>query len=73
MAEYLIEVFWSAEDGGFIATVPDLPGCSAFGNSREEAVREVEDAIAAWIEARRAAGEPIPEPVQRARSTALAS
>ena len=48
---YLVEVFWSDEDEGYIATVPDLPGCSAFGATPEEAVREVQDAAAAWIAA----------------------
>jgi hypothetical protein len=38
---YLVEVFWSDEDEGYIAVVPDLPGCSAFGTTPEEAVREI--------------------------------
>jgi predicted RNase H-like HicB family nuclease len=59
---YPINVFWSDEDEGFIATVPDLPGCSAFGETKPEAVTEIERAIEAWIEAARAAGNPIPEP-----------
>ena len=41
----------SAEDGGgFLATAPDLPGCMSDGETREEAARNVEDAIACWIE-----------------------
>lgn len=59
---YPVNVFWSDEDQGFIATAPDLPGCSAFGGSKPEAVTEIEQAIEAWIEAARAAGNPIPEP-----------
>jgi antitoxin HicB len=53
----------SKEDGaGFVATVPDLPGCMSDGDSREEAVRNVADAIAAWIEEATRVGRPIPEP-----------
>jgi antitoxin HicB len=66
MTKYLIEVFWSDEDQGFIAITPDLPGCSAFGETATEAVRELEDAQAAWIEACRASGDPIPEPTAKA-------
>ena len=61
-SRYPIQVFWSEEDGGFIATVPDLPGCSGFGATRLEAVQEVQDAIEAWIEAMTAAGNPVPRP-----------
>ena len=61
-SRYPIQVFWSEEDGGFIAAVPDLPGCSAFGATQVEAVSEVKDAIAAWIEAMAAADNPVPRP-----------
>ena len=44
--KYLVEVFWSDEDDGYIAVVPDLPGCSAFGRTPEEAVHEIGDATA---------------------------
>jgi predicted RNase H-like HicB family nuclease len=64
---YPAQVFWSDEDGGFIATAPDLPGCSAFGETQQEALAELQDAIVAWIEAARAAGNPIPEPSDPAR------
>jgi len=59
---YAIVVSWSDEDGGWIADVPDLKSCSAFGNTREEAVAEVGIAIDAWLAAAREAGLPIPEP-----------
>ena len=61
-SRYPIQVFWSDDDAGFIATAPDLPGCSAFGQTQVEAVSEVKDAIDAWIEAMSAAGNPIPRP-----------
>jgi len=62
---YAAEVFWSEADHGFIAVAPDLPGCSAFGDTRQEAVAELQDAIAAWIEAASAAGNPVPAPSRR--------
>jgi antitoxin HicB len=67
---YLVELFWSDEDDGYIAVVPDLPGCSAVGNTPEEAVREIGDATLAWIAACRAAGDPVPEPTATARQAA---
>lgn len=70
MGRYPLEVFWSDEDEGFIAEVPDLPGCSAFGADEAEAVREAQDAIAAWIEAAKAAGREIPDPSKLAPLTA---
>jgi antitoxin HicB len=68
--KYLIEIFWSDEDEGYIATCPDLPGCSAWGATPAEAARQMEDAAAAWVEARLQAGEPLPEPSTRARQAA---
>jgi len=59
---YPAQVFWSDEDNGFIAVAPDLPGCSAFGDTQQEALSQLPDAIEAWIEAAQAAGNPIPEP-----------
>jgi antitoxin HicB len=55
---------------GYIAIVPDLPGCSAFGATPEAAVHEIGDAIEAWIAAGRASGDPIPEPTTKARQAA---
>ncbi len=49
--QYLIEIFWSGEDEGFIAVVPDLPGCSAFGETHQEALREIESAMVSWLNA----------------------
>lgn len=64
---YPAQVFWSKEDEGFVAVAPDLPGCSAFGDTQQEALAELQDAIAAWIESARSAGNPIPEPSDPAR------
>jgi predicted RNase H-like HicB family nuclease len=63
--DYHINIFYSDADGGYIADVPDLKACSAFGATAEEALREVELAKQAWLEAARAEGKPIPEPKYR--------
>ena len=65
MNDYHINVFYSDEDGGYIAEIPDLDGCSAFGSTPEEAVAEVGRAKEAWLEAARRVGRPIPEPRYR--------
>lgn len=57
--KYLIEIFWSEEDKGYIAAVPDLLGCSAWGSTPEAAIHEIKDAQA-WIEACIESGDPIP-------------
>ena len=65
MADYHINIFYSEEDGGYIADIPDLESCSAFGESPQQALVEVERAKEAWLEAARAAGKPIPPPRYR--------
>lgn len=65
MSDYHINIFASDEDGGYMADIPDLACCSAFGLSPEEALREVQQAKEAWLEAARQAGKPIPEPKYR--------
>ncbi len=64
--KYRIEIFYSEEDEGFIATAPELPGCSAFGETPEEALREIRTAIELWLEAARKEGRKIPEPEKAA-------
>lgn len=58
---YPIVIFWSDEDGEWIADVPDLRGCSASGETPEEAVREGMIARALWLESARAHGTPLPD------------
>jgi predicted RNase H-like HicB family nuclease len=53
MADYHINVFWSEEDGCYVADIPDLAFCSAFGDSPEEALRQVLVAKEAWLESAR--------------------
>jgi len=62
MKDYHINIFYSEEDEGYIAGIPDLKVCSAFGTTPEEALREVQPAKAAWLEAARVEGKPIPLP-----------
>lgn len=65
MTDHHINVFHSDEDGGWIADIPDLEGCSAFGSTPEEALAEVLVAKAAWIEAARSRGLAVPEATYR--------
>lgn len=51
---YTIEIHYSDEDEGYIATVSCLPGCSAFGKTRQAAAKEIEPAMDAWVKARSA-------------------
>jgi predicted RNase H-like HicB family nuclease len=62
---YAIEIFYSEEDEGFIAIVPELPGCSAFGRTEEDALREVKVAMQLWLETAKEIGREIPTPQKR--------
>lgn len=66
---YPKHVFWSDEDEGFIAVASDLPGASAFGETEAEALAELDQAIDAWIEAARAAGNAVPAPSRPASAS----
>jgi len=65
MSDYHINIFYSEEDAGYIADIPDLDSCSAFGDTPEKALAEVEQAKKAWLEAARQAGKPLPPPRYR--------
>ncbi|MEA3340402.1 MAG: type II toxin-antitoxin system HicB family antitoxin [Chloroflexota bacterium] len=65
MRDYHINIFYSEEDEGYIADIPDLQVCSAFGDTPDEALRQVEIAKATWLEAARAEGKAVPEPIYR--------
>ncbi len=65
MRDYHINLFYSEEDEGYIADIPDLKHCSAFGSTPEEALQEVLKAKEAWLEAAYENGKPIPEPRYR--------
>ncbi len=65
MRDYHINIFYSEQDEGYIADIPDLKFCSAFGETPEEALKEVLIAKASWLEAAHAEGEPVPLPRYR--------
>jgi predicted RNase H-like HicB family nuclease len=65
MTDYHINIFFSEEDGGYIADIPDLESCSAFGETPEKALAELQVAKKAWLEAAQQAGKPIPQPRYR--------
>ena len=73
MSDYHINIFYSEEDEGYIADIPDLAMCSAFGDTPAEALSEVEAAKRLWLEAAKADGKPIPEPRYRPVIYKLAS
>jgi predicted RNase H-like HicB family nuclease len=59
-----IEPLSEADGGGFVAFVRDLPGCMSDGETPEEALANVRDAIATWIEAALDLGHPVPSPTR---------
>ena len=62
---YEIDIFWSEEDCCFIACVPDLGNCAAWGITYEEALAQAHVAIRADLASRRRVGEPVPEASSR--------
>jgi len=62
MDHYEIIIFWSNDDAVFVAEVPELPGCSAHGDTREAALANIDEAIKLWLDAAREFGRPVPEP-----------
>ncbi|MEW6685170.1 MAG: type II toxin-antitoxin system HicB family antitoxin [Candidatus Edwardsbacteria bacterium] len=65
MYKYAIEIFYSEEDEGYIAVVPELAGCSAFGETEESALREIMTAMELWLETAEKEGRKIPQPAGR--------
>ena len=65
MGDYHINIFYSEEDGGYSADIPDLEACSAFGETPEAALAAVAQAKSAWLAAAHASGRPIPPPRYR--------
>lgn len=59
--KYEIDIFWSEEDEGYIADVPDLEYCSAWGETYEEALREARVAMELHLEVLENTGRPVPE------------
>jgi len=69
---YAIEIFYSEEDEGFIAIIPELAGCSAFGKTEEIALKEVKIAMQLWLETAKDIGRTIPLPQRRGILAGLA-
>lgn len=65
MTKYEIILYWSAEDDAFIAEVPELAGCAADGQTRQEALANAEMVIQEWMDTAIELGRPIPEPKGR--------
>ena len=65
MRDYHINIFWSEDDGCYVADIPDLVSCSAFGATPEEALRQLAIAKEEWLAAAREQGKPIPGPTYR--------
>jgi predicted RNase H-like HicB family nuclease len=59
---YPLKVFWDEGSNAFICIAPDLPGCSAVGDSPKEAVQEMETAMRLWLEAAQSMGRTLPDP-----------
>lgn len=62
MIRYEVILYWSEEDGAFIAEIPELPGCMADGSTYQEALANAEVIIQEWIETARELGRAVPEP-----------
>lgn len=61
-SNFEIIIYWSNEDGAFVAEVPELPGCMADGRTYQEAVTNVEVIVEEWIQTAKELGRPIPQP-----------
>ena len=62
MYKYEIIIYWSNEDNVFVAEIPELPGCTAHGDSQNEALKNANEAISLWIETAQNNNMPIPKP-----------
>lgn len=62
MLKYEIIIYWSDEDKVYIADVPELPGCSAHGQTYDEALTNAKEAIQLWVDTAKEFGDPVPAP-----------
>lgn len=65
MTKYEVIIYWSEEDGAFIAETPELPGCAAHGATQAEALSNAQQAMQLWLDTAREMGDPVPEPKGR--------
>ena len=61
-SKYEMIIYWSKQDKAFLVEVPELPGCMADGETREEAIKNANEVIELWIETARDLGREIPQP-----------
>jgi len=71
--KYEIILYWSQDDGAFIAEVPELPGCMADGETYSEALKNVELIIQEWIETATELGKVIPKPKGKLKANRAAT
>ena len=62
MCKYEIIICWDSEDSVYIADVPELPGCSAHGNTYDVALKNAQEAVQLWIDTAKEFGDLVPEP-----------
>ncbi len=62
MKDYHVNIFYSEEDQGYIADIPDLKNCSSFGKTPKQALEEALVAKAAWLRSAKSNNKPIPLP-----------
>ncbi len=65
MSKHEVIIYWSKDDEGFIAEVPELPGCAADGSTRQAALKNVDVVIREWIQTAKSLGRAISEPKGR--------
>jgi len=65
MHKYEVIIYWSAEDEVFVSEVPELPGCTAHGDTQEAALANTQEAVQLWIDTAKEFGDPVPEPKGR--------
>ena len=62
MYKYEIIIYWDDHDRIYIAEAPELPGCSAHGDTYDDALNNIKEAIQLWIDTAKEFGDPVPEP-----------
>ena len=62
MHKYEIIIYWSNEDGAYVAEAPELSGCAAHGDTQQAALNQINEAVALWLETAKEFGDPVPEP-----------
>ena len=64
-SKYEIIIYWSGDDGCFVAEVTELPGCMADGKDYDEVIKNVLVVIDEWINTAKLTGREVPEPKGR--------